>query len=163
MDVKLPVREQSLTYQTPLGCSKFEKNLKILNTLLTSKIYFTNLYGFLGQQKQFILPSSTINQGNQIIQIAGQNGQPNQMIIVPQGNIILLPSNNDQNGIKTLQGMTHICDSYYQAVGKTKQTAWTSTSIKQLNVTDNFSGSNKSISIGTAPTAATTDCYFVNA
>ena len=68
---------------------------------------------FLGQQKQFILPSSTINQGNQIIQIAGQNGQPNQMIIVPQGNIILLPSNNDQNGIKTLQGMTHIHDSYY--------------------------------------------------
>ena len=63
---------------------------------------------FLGQQKQFILPSSTINQGNQIIQIAGQNGQPNQMIIVPQGNIILLPSNNDQNGIKTLQGMTHM-------------------------------------------------------
>ena len=66
---------------------------------------------YLGQQKQFILPSSTINQGNQIIQIAGQNGQPNQMIIVPQGNIILLPSNNDQNGIKTLQGMTHIYDS----------------------------------------------------
>merc|ERR1712131_464743 len=64
---------------------------------------FQNLNFHLGQQKQFILPSSTISQGNQIIQIAGQNGQPNQMIIVPQGNIILLPSNNDQNGIKTLQ------------------------------------------------------------
>ena len=46
-------------------------------------------------------------QGQQIIQIAGQNGQPGQMIIVPSGNIILLPSQNgtDQNnGIQTLRG-----------------------------------------------------------
>lgn len=60
------------------------------------------------------MPSSTISQGNQIIQIAGQNGQPNQMIIVPQGNIILLPSNNDQNGIKTLQGRNHNCHNSYK-------------------------------------------------
>lgn len=83
---------QMLTVETPGSIGSSSPKKRLISTQPQN-----------GQQKQFILPSSTINQGNQIIQIAGQNGQPNQMIIVPQGNIILLPSNNDQNGIKTLQ------------------------------------------------------------
>ena len=90
-----------------------------------------------------------MSQGNQIIQIAGQNGQPNQMIIVPQGNIILLPSNNDQNGIKTLQGMKYIFNPF---------------EIHFLECNIIFSCSIKSISNGTTSTAAaaTADCYIVN-
>ena len=71
-------------------------------------------YNYLGQQttKQIILPQNAqFGQNQQIIQIQGQNGQPSQMIIVPQGQIILLPTNNDQgtNGIRTLQRKRHKC------------------------------------------------------
>ena len=52
------------------------------------------------------MPANNFNQ-QQIIQIPGQNGQPGQMIIVPKGNIIVLPSNAEQGhgsgGFQTLQ------------------------------------------------------------
>ena len=51
------------------------------------------------------MPANNFNQ-QQIIQIPGQNGQPGQMIIVPKGNIIVLPGNSDQTnnqGFQTLQ------------------------------------------------------------
>ena len=52
------------------------------------------------------MPANSFNQ-QQIIQIPGQNGQPGQMIIVPKGNIIVLPSNAEHShgsgGFQTLQ------------------------------------------------------------
>ena len=42
-----------------------------------------------GQGRHVIIPN-----GHQIIQVAGADGQPAQIMIVPQGNVILIPQMN---------------------------------------------------------------------
>ena len=42
-----------------------------------------------GQGRHVIIPN-----GHQIIQVAGSDGQPAQIMIVPQGNVILIPQMN---------------------------------------------------------------------
>lgn len=86
-------QQQPLVIETPNSASQPKK--RILQSPQVSN----------GQQKQLIMPANNFNQ-QQIIQIPGQNGQPGQMIIVPKGNIIVLPGNSDQTnnqGFQTLQ------------------------------------------------------------
>lgn len=49
-----------------------------------------------GQAKQYIIPAN-----QQIIQIAGIDGQPGQIMIVPQGNVILIPQNTSNQKHKS--------------------------------------------------------------
>jgi len=88
-------QQQPLVIETPNSASHPKKRI------IQSSQQVSN-----GQQKQLIMPANSFNQ-QQIIQIPGQNGQPGQMIIVPKGNIIVLPSNAEHShgsgGFQTLQ------------------------------------------------------------